>query len=398
MLILFSLIAISFAAHPVKPPEQPQKMTDAELVEALRKHQTLFEVNSEPEKRADYIMDAKYATLPPDAPIKQVPLSDDDDEEIPEHFDSRERWPECRQIIETIRDQSNCGSCWAVSSAEAMSDRLCIQSGGKIKHLLSDTDILACCKSFCGQGCEGGWPIRAWEYIEKSGICTGGRYRQKGVCKPYAFHPCGYHPGQTYFGDCPKHLWPTPRCEKFCRRGYPIPYEKDKYYGLSSYTLPKDEKAIQRDLMKYGPSVATYKVFQDFRLYKRGIYEHKFGEQTGAHAVKLIGWGVENGTKYWHIANSWSPDWGEKVQTGSEARVRGSPPLGSPVGVFKYFEGASMFYRVCIIGRKKGLKAGDSDWRIWAARDAHMLKLVRHYAQLHSVFRNQERAIPNKWA
>ncbi|EPB71587.1 papain family cysteine protease [Ancylostoma ceylanicum] len=188
--------------------------------------------------------------------------------------------------------------------------------------------------------CEGGWPIRAWEYIEKSanslkpGKC-GYCWYLKGVCKPYAFHPCGYHPGQTYFGDCPKHLWPTPRCEKFCRRGYPIPYEKDKYYGkpepmfqlcnnistvvyrcgvqgLSSYTLPKDEKAIQRDLMKYGPSVATYKVFQDFRLYKRGIYEHKFGEQTGAHAVKLIGWGVENGTKYWHIANSWSPDWGEK--------------------------------------------------------------------------------------
>ncbi|KIH68117.1 papain family cysteine protease [Ancylostoma duodenale] len=64
--------------------------------------------------------------------------------------------------------------------------------------------------------------------------------------------------------------------------------------------------------MRYGPQVATYIVYEDFRYYRGGIYEHKTGAQSGAHAVKLIGWGVENGTKYWHIANSWSTDWGEK--------------------------------------------------------------------------------------
>ncbi|RCN47334.1 papain family cysteine protease, partial [Ancylostoma caninum] len=121
--------------------------------------------------------------------------------------------------------------------------------------------------------CEGGWTIRAWEYLVKHGVCTGGHYRQKGVCKPYAFHQCGYHPGRTYFGDCPKHTWPTPRCEKFCRRGYPIPYQKDKFWGNSSYVLPKDEKAIQRDLMRYGPQVASYIVYEDFRYYRGGIYE-----------------------------------------------------------------------------------------------------------------------------
>ncbi|RCN47335.1 hypothetical protein ANCCAN_06623, partial [Ancylostoma caninum] len=107
MLILFGLIAIAFASDPKKPPEQTEALTGPALVDYLRKHQTLFQVNSEPEKRADYIMDVKYASLPADVPIKQVPLSDDD-EDIPESFDSRTAWPECRDIIGDIRDQSNC--------------------------------------------------------------------------------------------------------------------------------------------------------------------------------------------------------------------------------------------------------------------------------------------------
>lgn len=31
----------------------------------------------------------------------------------------------------------------------------------------------------------------------------------------------------------------------------------------------------------------------------------------GGHAVRVIGWGVEDGLKYWHAANSWSTQWGE---------------------------------------------------------------------------------------
>ena len=47
---------------------------------------------------------------------------------IPTNFDSREQWPKCASIKE-IRDQSDCGSCWAFGAVEAMSDRICIASG-----------------------------------------------------------------------------------------------------------------------------------------------------------------------------------------------------------------------------------------------------------------------------
>lgn len=57
-----------------------------------------------------------------------------------------------------------------------MSDRFCIYSDGKVQVTLSADDLLSCCAN-CGYGCEGGYPLDAWEYIEKNGIVTGGGYK-----------------------------------------------------------------------------------------------------------------------------------------------------------------------------------------------------------------------------
>ncbi|RCN52248.1 papain family cysteine protease [Ancylostoma caninum] len=193
-----------------------------------------------------------------------------------------------------------------------MSDRVCIQSNGTRKAIISDGDLLACCRSRCGFGCVGGWPIRAFNYFSLVGICTGGRYREKNVCKPYPIYPCGHHQNQTYYGPCSEKISDTPVCRRVCRRTYPIPYQKDKIYGNSTYIIPNNETIIMTEIMTRGPVVATYKIYEDFAYYKGGIYVHTAGEQKGAHAVRVIGWGEENLVPYWLVANSWNTDWGEK--------------------------------------------------------------------------------------
>lgn len=42
-----------------------------------------------------------------------------------------------------------------------------------------------------------------------------------------------------------------------------------------------------------------------------GVYQHVSGSAVGGHAIKVLGWGVENGVPYWLCANSWNTDWGD---------------------------------------------------------------------------------------
>ena len=69
---------------------------------------------------------------------------------------------------------------------------------------------------------------------------------------------------------------------------------------------------MQRDIMEYGSITGAFIVYADFPHYESGIYKHVQGQQLGGHAIKIIGWGTENGQDYWLIVNSWTEKWGEK--------------------------------------------------------------------------------------
>ncbi|EPB71589.1 papain family cysteine protease, partial [Ancylostoma ceylanicum] len=97
--------------------------------------------------------------------------------------------------------------------------------------------------------------------------------RKRNVCKPYAFYPCGNHTNEIWYGKCPNYSWPTPKCRKTCKYGYKKSYEKDKYYAKSAYILPNDVEAIKQEIMDNGPVQAVFDVYEDFRLYKKGIYK-----------------------------------------------------------------------------------------------------------------------------
>lgn len=79
------------------------------------------------------------------------------------------------------------------------------------------------------------------------------------------------------------------------------------------------------EILAHGPVSAAFTVFDDFLTYRTGVYKHITGNVLGGHAVKIIGWGNEDGIPYWLIVNSWNEDWGDK---GTFKMLRGYNECG----------------------------------------------------------------------
>jgi len=243
--------------------------------------------------------------LPPPAP--RVPNQQFLDDPLPAEFDSRTAWPACPSIGE-IRDQGSCGSCWAFGAVEVMTDRSCIHSPSSTTFHYSAEDLLTCCRQ-CGSGCNGGMPGAAFLYWKHGGIVSGGRYNSSSGCQDYKISPCEHHvPGPR--PTCGGEEGNTPKCERSCAEGYGKSYHDDLHEAEKVYSLGNDEMQIMWDIMHNGPVEAAFTVYADFLHYKKGVYRHTHGQVMGGHAIRVLGWGEENGKKYWLCGNSWNTDWG----------------------------------------------------------------------------------------
>ncbi|KAF4753394.1 hypothetical protein FOZ63_028401, partial [Perkinsus olseni] len=271
-------------------------------------------------------------------------------QDLPADFDARSGFPKCSGVIGHIRDQSACGSCWAFGSTEAFNDRLCIKSDGNFTALLSAGEMNACAPSL---GCKGGYPVRAWRWLHDAGIATGGDYVEREMtkadgCWPYDFPPCAHYEKSTKYVACQEARYSTPVCVQQCHNARAssdanraTPEEcmigfRDRHFMVESspyqYSSVDDaKKAIATD----GPVSAIIVIYEDFLAYKSGVYYKKNATEfgIGLHAVKIIGWGEENGEDYWLVANSWNEDWGDRGlckiafgQCGIEDQLLGGTP------------------------------------------------------------------------
>ncbi|VDP31750.1 unnamed protein product [Soboliphyme baturini] len=205
----------------------------------------------------------------------------------------------------------------AVAAASVMSDRYCIASQGKKQPYVSDAYLLSCCKQ-CGSGCQGGSSFAALGFWQ-SGIPTGGMYGMQDCCQPYPFN-CAHCPSAT-----------TPKCSKECIPSYRQSFNSSLTYGHDAYKILGEENA-QREIFENGPVVGRMVVFEDLYIYVDGnndarnrVYEHEWGKAMNQHAVRIIGWGEEDGTPYWLVANSW----GENTQDeGTFKIIRGRNECG----------------------------------------------------------------------
>eukprot|EP01013_Petalomonas_cantuscygni_P024860 TRINITY_DN46588_c0_g1_i1.p1 TRINITY_DN46588_c0_g1~~TRINITY_DN46588_c0_g1_i1.p1 ORF type:complete len:312 (-),score=64.41 TRINITY_DN46588_c0_g1_i1:538-1473(-) len=233
-------------------------------------------------------------------------------EGIPSSFDSREQWPRCKSI-QMVRDQGQCGSCWAFGAAESFSDRYCIASGQKAQHVFSPYALMTC--SSMNMGCNGGRLSAAWDYIKDWGLPLD-------ECQPYV----GVNGSGTpacQWGKClGDGSWNT----------WKVSSTSDPGCGYFSCSPSEMAEAI----MKEGPIEGSFTVYEDFMHYTGGVYQHKTGSQLGGHAIKIIGWGVEDGTPYWLCTNSWGPTWGEKgffkiLRGSNECNIEHDNGAGTPV-------------------------------------------------------------------
>ncbi|KYQ88584.1 hypothetical protein DLAC_11318 [Tieghemostelium lacteum] len=220
-----------------------------------------------------------------------ISYSDQDKSSIPETFDARDNWSDCTS---PIRTQAGCGSCWAQVSSGVYADRLCVASNETIKQTLSPQYLIDCsdnCRAGtdtsnplnCNNGCYGGYIDLTLQFINSHGIVNEQCYQ--------------YEASEN-------------TCPSQCGDGTPIDSVTLLNGGsCNTYASLSD---VQLDIMKNGPVIATFTLYQQFKDYDGGVFSLSGSpEALEGHAARVIGWGVDNGVPYWTAANSWGSGWGE---------------------------------------------------------------------------------------
>ncbi|OQR82342.1 cysteine protease family C01A [Achlya hypogyna] len=174
----------------------------------------------------------------------------------------------------SMKNQGQCGSCWTFSSVGVAEQAHCLVTGSLLD--LSEQQLVSC-DSSSGQGCQGGWPWKALDYISSYGLCTEADY-------PYTSGSSGQNG----------------KCKTSC--------QKTKL-SIGATVNIQGESALQSALNKQAVQVIVEAGNNVWRNYKSGVVKSCPGAQSD-HAVIAVGYGNLNGVDHFKIKNSWGTTWG----------------------------------------------------------------------------------------
>jgi C1A family cysteine protease len=199
-------------------------------------------------------------------------------------------WRE-KGAVTPVKDQGQCGSCWAFSSTGSMEGAWEIKTGSLISF--SEEQLIDCSygKKYGNFGCNGGLMDSAFQYAVDYGMCSEEDY--------------------SY----------TASIEN-CEQCVPLAH----FSGCIDVT-PNNEADLEKAVAMGPVSVAIEADAKVFQFYKSGIISDTSCGTNLDHGVLIVGYGADDSTDYWIVKNSWGTSWGEngyvRIQKTDSTNTKG---------------------------------------------------------------------------
>jgi len=181
-------------------------------------------------------------------------------------------------VVTPIKDQGQCGSCWAFSAVASLEGQHALNT--KTLVSLSEQNLVDCSQAEGNEGCNGGLMDYAFQYIiDAGGIDTEDSYPYKAEDDPCTFNKKNVGATVKNFTD----------------------------------VTSGDENALKTAVATIGPiSVGIDASADSFQLYKSGVYDEPACSSSQLdHGVTAVGYGKDDqGVEYWIVKNSWGTSWG----------------------------------------------------------------------------------------
>lgn len=235
---------------------------------------------------------AKVPLTPFRAPLKMLPMLDATPDFLIYNPDA----------LAPVRNQGDCGSCWAFALCDVLADRIAIRTEGRFKQNLSVQQLLAC---FEPGGCDGGSPEEAslWASTYDYSFELDRSYPYTQTSGGFVRSQCKY-PTSTHVKISPGQVFSI------------VTFIPETEYDVS--ILNQNIENMKMELYEGGPLYCAFAVYDDLFSYTglEPYRKNKNATLIGGHAMEIIGYclkkvdnrrGYEQG--YWICRNSWGSEW-----------------------------------------------------------------------------------------